>query len=166
MFYALFCEREAGCVVVYMVQYCWLIHKRWRLKGVLCTYKNVDHSRGAFCVHVVCDCQLVSPPSANLYVRIIQEQNHVGKKRGDDNRFLLLAFKITKIEISGFSHLSKGTSGLKQKCTQTPTSFLGTVFLGLSPDVIHFVPRVSSKNLQMEVSDWLLKNFNQWESGF
>ena len=64
------------------------------------------------------------------------------------------------------THLSKGTSGLKQKCTQTPTSFLGTVFHALSLDVIHFVPRVSSKNLEMEVSDWLLKNFNQRESGF
>ena len=31
----------------------------------------------------------------------------------------------------------------------------------LSHGVIYFVPRVSSKNLEMEVSDWLLKNFNQ-----
>jgi len=59
------------------------------------------------------------------------------------------------------THLSKGTSGLKQKCTQPPTSFFGTVFHALSHDVIHFVPRVSSKNLEMEVPDWLLKNFNQ-----
>ena len=44
--------------------------------------------------------------------------------------------------------------------------FLGTFFHALSHDVIHFVPRVSSKNLEMEVSDWLLKNFNQGESGF
>ena len=47
-----------------------------------------------------------------------------------------------------YSHLSKGTSGLKQKCTQTLTSFLGTVFQALSHDVIHFVPRVSSKTLK------------------
>ena len=59
------------------------------------------------------------------------------------------------------AHLSKGTSGLKQKCTQTLTSYLGTVFHALSHDVIHFVLRVSSKNLEMEVSDWLLRNFNQ-----
>ena len=53
------------------------------------------------------------------------------------------------------AHLSKGTSGLKEKCTQTPTSFLDTVFHAHSHGVIHFVPRVSSKNLEMEVSDWL-----------
>ena len=55
------------------------------------------------------------------------------------------------------AHLSEGTSGLKQKCTQTSTSFLGPVFHALSYDVIHFAPRVSSKNLEMEVSDWLLR---------
>ena len=64
------------------------------------------------------------------------------------------------------THPSKGTSGLKQKSTQTLTSFLGTVFHALSHDVIHFVPHVSSKNLEMEVSDWLLKNLDQGESGF
>ena len=58
------------------------------------------------------------------------------------------------------AHLSKGTSGLKQKCSQTLTSFLGTVFHDLSHGVIHFVPYVSSKNLEMDVSDWLLKNIN------
>ena len=67
-------------------------------------------------------------------------------------------------DIQSKTHLSKGTSGLKQKCTQTLTSFLGTVFHALSHDVLHFVPCVSSKNLEMEVSDWLLKNFR--ESGF
>ena len=66
----------------------------------------------------------------------------------------------------GDTHLAIGTSGLKQKCTQTPISFLGTVFHALSGDVIHFDPRGSFKNLEMEVSDWLLKNFNQRESGF
>ena len=70
------------------------------------------------------------------------------------------------IAIDCITHLSKGTSGLKQKCTQTPTSFLGTVFHALSHDVIHFVLHVSSKNLEMEVSDWLLKNFNQWRKWF
>ena len=65
-----------------------------------------------------------------------------------------------------YTHLYKGTSGLKQKCTQTPTSLLGTIFHALSHDVIHFLPPVNSKNLEMEVSDWLLKNFNQGESGF
>ena len=33
-----------------------------------------------------------------------------------------------------------------------------TVFPALSHGMIHFVPRVSPKNLEMEVSDWLLKN--------
>ena len=44
-------------------------------------------------------------------------------------------------------HLSKGTSGLKQKSTQTPTPFLSTVFHALSHGEIHFLPSVSSKNL-------------------
>ena len=44
-------------------------------------------------------------------------------------------------------HLSKGRSGLKQKCTQTPTPFLSTVFHALSHGEIHFLPSVSSKNL-------------------
>ena len=64
------------------------------------------------------------------------------------------------------SHLSKGTSCHKQNCTQTLTSFLGRVFHALSHGVIYFVPCVSSKNIKMEVSDWLLKNYNQWESVF
>ena len=64
------------------------------------------------------------------------------------------------------SHLSKGSSGCKQKCTQFPTPFSCTVFHALSHGVIHFVLRVISKNLEIEFSDWLLKNFNQWESGF
>ena len=37
------------------------------------------------------------------------------------------------------AHLSKGTSGLKQKCTQLLTSLLGTVFHALSLN-IHFFP--------------------------
>ena len=45
------------------------------------------------------------------------------------------------------------------------TSFLGTVFHALSHGAIHFVCSVSFKNLEMEVSDCLLKNVNQWESG-
>ena len=64
------------------------------------------------------------------------------------------------------THLSKGSSGRKQKCTQFPTPFSGTVFYALSHGVIHFVRSVSFKNLKMEVFDWLLKNFNQQESGF
>ena len=49
------------------------------------------------------------------------------------------------------SHLSKGSSGRKQKCTQFPTPFSGTVFDALSHGVIHFVRSVSFKNLEMEV---------------
>ena len=58
------------------------------------------------------------------------------------------------------SHLSKGSSGRKQKCTRFLTPLSGTVFHALSHGVIHFVRSVSFKNLEMEVSDWLLKNFN------
>ena len=43
-----------------------------------------------------------------------------------------------------YAHLSKGTSSLKQKCTQSLTSFLGTVFHALSHGAIHFVRSVSS----------------------
>ena len=64
------------------------------------------------------------------------------------------------------SHLSKGSSGHKQKCTQFPTPFSGIVFHALSHGVIHFVRRFSFKNLEMEVCDWLLINSNQRESGF
>ena len=64
------------------------------------------------------------------------------------------------------AHLSKGLSGRKQKCTQFLTPFSGTIFHALPHGVIHFVQSVSFKNLQMEVFDWLLKNFNQRESGF
>ena len=59
------------------------------------------------------------------------------------------------------SHLSKAPSDLKQKCTQFPTPFLGTDFHALSHGVVHFVRSVSFRNLEMEASDWLLKNFNQ-----
>ena len=52
-------------------------------------------------------------------------------------------------------HFPKGTSGIKQKCTQSPTPFLDTVFHALSRGVIHFVKSVSSKNLEIKVSDWL-----------
>ena len=57
-------------------------------------------------------------------------------------------------------HLSKGSSGRKQKCTQFPTPLSGIAFHALSHGVIHFVQSVSFKNLEMEVSDWLLKNLN------
>ena len=55
------------------------------------------------------------------------------------------------------THLSKGISGFQQKCTQLP----GTFFPALSHGLINFVPSVSSRNLETEVSDWLLKKFNQ-----
>ena len=64
-------------------------------------------------------------------------------------------------ELNMFTRLSKVPSDLKQKCTQLPTPFSGTVFNALSHGVIHFVRSVSFKNLEMEVFDWLLKNFNQ-----
>ena len=58
-------------------------------------------------------------------------------------------------------HLSKGSSGHKQKCTPFLTPFSSTVFHALSHGLIHFVRSVSFENLKMEVFDWLLKNFNQ-----
>ena len=50
-------------------------------------------------------------------------------------------------------HLSKGLSGRKQKCTQFPTPFSGTIFHALLHGVIYFVRSVSFINLEMEVSD-------------
>ena len=44
------------------------------------------------------------------------------------------------------AHLSKGTSDLKQKCTQLATPFWSTVFHALSHGVIHFVRSVRSRN--------------------
>ena len=91
-----------------------------------------------------------------------------GLVRTSDTHLANQDYKIC-IQVWGIltkTHLSRCPSGLKQKCTQTLTSFLGTFFQALSHDAIHFVPRDSSKNLEMEVSDWLVKNFNTWESGF
>ena len=59
------------------------------------------------------------------------------------------------------AHLSNGRSGRKQKCTQLPTPFSGTVFHTVSHGTIHFVWSVSFQNLEMKVSDWLLKQYNQ-----
>ena len=44
------------------------------------------------------------------------------------------------------AHLSKGTSDLKQKCTQLATPFWSTVFHALSHGVFHFVRSVRSRN--------------------
>ena len=52
---------------------------------------------------------------------------------------------ILKYKVSG-SQLSKITSDLKQKCTQLPTPFWGTVFHAISLGVIHFVRSVRSIN--------------------
>jgi len=59
------------------------------------------------------------------------------------------------------SHLSKSPSDIKEKCTQLLTPFLGTALNTLSHSVTHFAGSVSFGNLKLEVSDWLLKNFNQ-----
>ena len=60
------------------------------------------------------------------------------------------------------SHLSKGPSYLKQKCTQLPTPFSGTVFNALSLGVLHFVQSVSLRNhfLVGWNSSTANKNFN------
>ena len=42
-------------------------------------------------------------------------------------------------------------------------TFSNAVFYALSHGAIHFVRSVSFKNLEMEVSNWLLKNFNHSE---
>ena len=44
------------------------------------------------------------------------------------------------------AHLSKGTSGLKQKCAQLATPFWDTVSHALSHSVTHFVWSVRSRN--------------------
>ena len=44
------------------------------------------------------------------------------------------------------SHLSKGQSYLKEKCTQHPTPFSGTVLNAFSLGLIHFVQSVSLRN--------------------
>ena len=53
---------------------------------------------------------------------------------------------LDHLQVSLPPHLSKATSDLKQKCTQLPTPFLGTVFNALSQGVIHFVLSVSLRN--------------------
>ena len=62
----------------------------------------------------------------------------------------------------------KFTSIAEGICKTSVLLVSGTVFHALSHGVTHFVWSVSSKheNLKMEVFDWLLKNFNQRESGF
>jgi len=69
-------------------------------------------------------------------------------------------------QLFDWSHLSKGSSGRKQKCTQFPTPSSSIVFHAFSHGVIYFVQSVSFKNLDMEFCDWHLKIFHQRESGF
>ena len=52
----------------------------------------------------------------------------------------------TKHATLDIAHLSKGTSDLKQKCTQLAAPFWDTVFHALSHGVIHFVRSVRSRN--------------------
>ena len=55
-------------------------------------------------------------------------------------------FNLSKNPYFNKPHLSKAMSGFKQKCSQFPTSFSGTVFHALSHGLIHFVWRVSPRN--------------------
>ena len=60
-------------------------------------------------------------------------------------------FPVSKIRVASpisilETHLSKGTSDLKQKCTQLATQFWSTVFHALSNGVFHFVRSVRSRN--------------------
>ena len=50
------------------------------------------------------------------------------------------------------------------KCTQFPIAFLGTIFHALSHGAMWSIlfAVLSLKSLEMEVSDWLLKNVSQW----
>ena len=74
-----------------------------------------------------------------------------------------IRFEFCGFEICGYeTPRSKDLSSHKQKCTQFPTLFSGTIFHALLHGVIYFVQSVSFINLEMEVSDWLLKNFNQY----
>jgi len=68
--------------------------------------------------------------------------------------FFILCPSTWKLLAHIFSHLSRGTSGLKQKSTQTLTPSLSIVFHALSHGEIHFVPSISSKNLWIG-SFWL-----------
>ena len=67
------------------------------------------------------------------------------------SRFLVLAYKR--------SHLSKGSSDLKQNGTQEKTPFSGTVSPCLSYGVVLFVLTVSFWNHQIEASHWLKEEF-------
>ena len=56
-------------------------------------------------------------------------------------------------------HLSKGTSGCKQKCAQHWTPFSDTAFHALPCGTINFVLVLALKTLQWKF-DWLFKLFN------
>ena len=61
----------------------------------------------------------------------------------------LIGYSITKIICLSqvfWTHLSKGTCGCKQKCTQFLTLFSGIVFYALSHGVIRFARSVSPRN--------------------
>ena len=64
-------------------------------------------------------------------------------------------------QIDHRAHLSKGPSDLKQKCTQLPTPFLGTVFHALSLGVIHFILNVRSRNhfFMVKIRKQPIRNF-------
>ena len=80
---------------------------------------------------------------------------------------ICLALLSLNISNAFYTHIEfslKPTSFQRHKWPQTKMHTNFDIIFGhsaLSHGVIYFVPRVSSKNLEMEVSDWLLKNFNQ-----
>ena len=64
-------------------------------------------------------------------------------------KVLLTAYKLVlqpTFQRQATSHLSKGPSDLKQKCTQLPTPSSGTDFIALSLGVIDSVRSVSLRN--------------------
>ena len=73
------------------------------------------------------------------------ENAELGNWAGDLGR-RLEQVKVEELRSAVTSHLSKGTSDFKQKCTQLVTPFWGTVFHALSHGMIHFVRSVRSRN--------------------
>ena len=77
-----------------------------------------------------------------------------------DTKRPLSLLQIWSLKSLYTAHISFDKSGPKQKCTQPLATFLAQLFMLFHNSVIHYV----TENLEMEVSDWLLQNFNRWES--
>ena len=79
--------------------------------------------------------------------RKVKPLSHLSKATPNKNVHGLQHHFLSRFFITlHMAHLSKGTSDLKQKCTQLATPFSGTVFHALSHGMIHFVRSVRSRN--------------------